>query len=140
MLTIATLGAGSERYYLRSSLEYAIDEYYVRGEDRGHWIGEGCRGARLVGRSHRPRTWQSGVGRPVASGWREPRGRALGKRRPGFDFTFSAPKGVSLIGLLGDPATYARGAGGHDSAVARALGYFGTKCRLRAPWPRRHEV
>ncbi len=34
VLTIAMLSAGSERYYVRSAFD-AIDEYYVKGEERG---------------------------------------------------------------------------------------------------------
>ena len=122
MLTIATLGAGSERYYLRSSFD-AIDEYYVRGEERGHWTGRGAETLRLSGEV---------TARDLSAvlDGRSPRdggslvARAPGKRRAGFDFTFSAPKGVSLIGLLGDAATSQQVLAGHESAVAQALGYL----------------
>ena len=41
--------------------------------------------------------------------------------RPGRDLTFSAPKSVSLIGLVGGDA---RVVGAHDRAVARTLAWF----------------
>jgi conjugative relaxase-like TrwC/TraI family protein len=122
MLTIATLGAGSERYYLRSSFD-AIDEYYVRGEERGHWAG---RGAEMLGLSGEvtPEALSAVLdGRSPADGGSLV-ARSLGKRRAGFDFTFSAPKGVSLMGLLGDAATSQQVLAGHESAVAQALGYL----------------
>ena len=43
-------------------------------------------------------------------------------RLPGFDLTFSAPKGVSLLLALGDPATSQLVREAHDRAVAAAVG------------------
>jgi conjugative relaxase-like TrwC/TraI family protein len=122
MLTIATLGAGSERYYMRSSFD-AIDEYYVRGEERGHWTGRGAEALGLSGEVTAEALTAVLDGRAPADGGSLV-ARSLGKRRAGFDFTFSAPKGVSLIGLLGDAATSAQVLAGHQSAVAQALGYL----------------
>ena len=56
-------------------------------------------------------------------------GRRLGRRtreggihhRPGRDLTFSAPKSVSLVALIGGDA---RVVDAHDRAVTRALGWF----------------
>jgi len=43
---------------------------------------------------------------------------------PGYDLTFSAPKGVSLLFALGDPALMFEVRRAHDAAVAGALGYW----------------
>ena len=48
MLSIGVLGASSERYYIRSAFD-AIDEYYVRGEERGYWMGNGAASLGLSG-------------------------------------------------------------------------------------------
>jgi conjugative relaxase-like TrwC/TraI family protein len=45
-------------------------------------------------------------------------------RLPGFDLTFSAPKGVSLLFALADPRTSRLVREAHDRAVAAALGYL----------------
>ena len=124
MLTIAMLSAGSERYYVRSAFD-AIDEYYVKGEERGYWVGKGSEALGLSGEvsaedlravleARSPSDGRSLVSAPAAPG----------RSRPGFDFTFSAPKGVSLIGLLGDPATSKEVLAAHQSAVAQSLGYL----------------
>ena len=43
-----------------------------------------------------------------------------GRRRPGLFMTFSAPKGVSLIGLLGDDTTAGQVRAAHRQAVRRS--------------------
>ena len=53
-----------------------------------------------------------------------PTSASKGRSRPGFDLTFSAPKGVSLLGLLAEPATAKEVIAAHSSAVAQALGYL----------------
>jgi len=124
VLTIAMLSAGSERYYVRSAFD-AIDEYYVKGEERGYWVGKGSEALGLSGEvgaediravleARSPSDGMSLVSAPAAPG----------RSRAGFDFTFSSPKGVSLIGLLGDPATSKEVLAAHQSAVAQALGYL----------------
>jgi conjugative relaxase-like TrwC/TraI family protein len=45
-------------------------------------------------------------------------------RLPGFDLTFSAPKGISLLFALSDPRTSLLVREAHDRAVAAALGYL----------------
>ena len=124
MLTIATLSAGSERYYVRSAFD-AIDEYYVRGEEHGYWVGRGSETLGLSGEVG-PEDLKAVLGAcsPADGSSLVAAKAALGHSRPGFDLTFSSPKGVSLIGLLGDPATSAQVLAAHDSAVGQALGYL----------------
>jgi conjugative relaxase-like TrwC/TraI family protein len=124
VLTIANLSAGSERYYLRSALD-SIDEYYVRGEERGYWVGRGADSLGLSGEVAAEDL------RAVLEARSPSDGKSLvsvaashGRSRPGFDLTFSAPKGVSLVGFLGEPATSKQVLEAHHSAVAQALGYL----------------
>lgn len=42
----------------------------------------------------------------------------------GFDLTWSAPKSISLLFGLSDPATSAVARGIHEDAVTQALGYL----------------
>lgn len=46
------------------------------------------------------------------------------KRVAGFDLTWSAPKSISLLFGLSDPATSAVARGIHEDAVTQALGYL----------------
>ncbi|HLZ37926.1 MAG TPA: relaxase domain-containing protein [Mycobacteriales bacterium] len=43
---------------------------------------------------------------------------------PGYDLTFSAPKGVSLLFALADPGLSVMVRRAHDAAVAAAVGYL----------------
>ena len=66
------------------------------------------------------RCWTAGTPTPVGlcCGFGEQ------DRLPGFDLTFSAPKGVSLLFALGDERTSLLVREAHDRAVAAALGYL----------------
>ena len=123
MLSIGKLGRGAEGYYLRSVAAGVEDYYLGGGEATGYWVGRGS--ARL------------GLSGPVQAedlqatlDGRHPRSRQsiLWIRRvdrlPGFDLTFSAPKGVSLLFALSDPRTSLVVREAHDRAVAAALGYL----------------
>ena len=119
------LGAGSERYYLRSAFD-AIDEYYVRGEERGYWLGNGAASLGLSGEV-------AAVDLHAVLGGCSPfngesmlaRSASKGRSRPGFDLTFSAPKGVSLLGLLAEPATAKEVIAAHTSHTAARPGTVG---------------
>jgi conjugative relaxase-like TrwC/TraI family protein len=54
----------------------------------------------------------------------EPLGRLAAKRVPGFDLTFSAPKSVSVLYGVGDPAVRGVIRRAHETAVRDALGYL----------------
>ncbi|MGH9128829.1 MAG: MobF family relaxase [Acidimicrobiales bacterium] len=124
MLSIARLGRSRERYYLDKVARGAEDYYTGAGEAPGHWAGGGA--ATL------------GLDAKVAEddlsavlGGRNPRtdeplvpGAGTARRRVGFDLTFSAPKGVSLAGLLGPPEMSRAVSEAHAGAVADALGYL----------------
>ena len=133
MLSIGKLATGQARYYLDQaearvdavqSVGDGIEDYYAGGaEARGEWCGAaatalGLDGAvdgdalRRVLAGHRP--WSDA---PL----RDPRSRA---RVAGFDLTFSAPKSVSVIFGLADPALRSAVRQAHDAAVTEAFGYL----------------
>ncbi|HEX8101501.1 MAG TPA: MobF family relaxase [Solirubrobacteraceae bacterium] len=130
-MSIGKLSADQATYYLDQaearadvveSVGGGIEEYYVGGrEARGEWLGDGAAALRLAG----------GVDgdalREVLAGM-GPDGEPLRKSRApvrvaGFDLTFSAPKSVSVVFGLGEPAVQAQVRYAHDRAVREAIGY-----------------
>jgi conjugative relaxase-like TrwC/TraI family protein len=138
MLSLAKLGRGREDYYLRSVGADASQYYSERGEVAGGWVGGGAEVLGLQGRVQDQALlavlagYEPGAERRDA-GWA---GRRLvappraGKRMPGFDACFKAPKSVSLLWAFGDGIQV----GGrtldqvvemaHDEAVREALVYL----------------
>ena len=124
VLSIGKLGRGQERYYLNTVARGVEDYYLGSGEAPGRWIGEG---AALLGLSGVVRADQL---RAVLDG-RDPAGDGGSlitvrrkDRLAGFDLTFSAPKGVSLLFALGTPEVSLAVRRAHDAAVGQALGYL----------------
>jgi conjugative relaxase-like TrwC/TraI family protein len=138
MLSLAKLGRGREDYYLRSVGADASRYYSERGEVAGAWLGGGTADLGLHGQVQDQALLAvlAGYGpdaRPEGAGWA---GRQLvsppgsGKRMPGFDACWKAPKSVSLLWAFGDRIQL----GGrtldqviesaHDEAVRDALGYL----------------
>ena len=124
VLSIGKLGADSPAYYLGKVAAHMDDYYAVRGEAPGRWSGraadrlglsgdvDGEQLAALLGGAD-PRTGQSllaGVSHP--------------KRVPGLDLAFSAPKGLSVLWALSNPADQARLRAAHRAAVADALAWL----------------
>jgi len=138
VLSLAKLGRGREDYYLRSVGADASQYYSERGEVAGAWTGGGVEVLGLQGQVQDQALlavlagYEPGAERREA-GWV---GRRLvappktGKRLPGFDACFKAPKSVSLLWAFGDRIEV----GGrpldqvieqaHDEAVGAALGYL----------------
>jgi conjugative relaxase-like TrwC/TraI family protein len=133
MLSIGKLAAGQAEYYLeqaRGSVTRAgavgsgVEDYYVGGgEAPGVWMGDGAALLRLSG----------GVGddglRRALSGEHPATGASLGrqtggKRVPGLDVTWSAPKSVSVLFGIGDDRVGGVVQAAHDRAVADAFGYL----------------
>jgi conjugative relaxase-like TrwC/TraI family protein len=120
VLSIGKLAPGQHEYYL-DTVARGTEEYYTaEGEVPGRWTGRSVRhlglvgevtaedlGAVLSGRAH------DGGERLVAA-----QGRP---RTPGFDFTFSAPKSVSLLWALGPPEVARHVRDAHDAAVDAAI-------------------
>ncbi len=120
MLSIGRLGTtGGADYYLEK-VANSVDDYYLgRGEAPGQWIGATAEQLGLVGQI------DSDALRNLLAGT-APDGASLGvqlrpERRPGFDLTFSAPKGVSLLWALGSEDVRGTISAAHDQAVEAVL-------------------
>ena len=138
MLSLAKLGRGREDYYLRAVGADASQYYSERGEVAGLWLGGGAEVLDLQGRVQDQALLAVLAGyepsaMPDGAGWKGQRLVAppkTGKRTPGFDACFKAPKSVSLLWAFGDRVQV----GGrtldrvvemaHDEAVREALGYL----------------
>jgi conjugative relaxase-like TrwC/TraI family protein len=120
MLSIGKLGAsGGAEYYL-DKVANSVDDYYLgRGEAPGRWIGAASEQMGLAGEV------DGSILRNLLSG-RSPTGEHLGlqlrpERRPGYDLTFSAPKGVSLLWAVGPEDLPGTISDAHDRAVVAVL-------------------
>jgi conjugative relaxase-like TrwC/TraI family protein len=122
VLTLGKLGHGQEAYYL-DSVASGIEDYYAgEGEAPGRWMGSGSEELGLSGEVEAAQLRRVLAAEHPASG--EPLVSLRGGRRiPGFDLTFSAPKSVSLLWALSDPATRRVVRECHERAVAAALDY-----------------
>ncbi|MGE0727725.1 MAG: MobF family relaxase [Acidimicrobiia bacterium] len=111
-------GAGAGEYYVAEPGGY----YVAAGEPPGRWFGDGA--ARLgLGVSFDDAAFVSVLaGIDPSSGVELGRPFGEGSVR-GYDVTFSAPKSVSLLAALGDPAVQAEVRAAHDAAVDAVLGY-----------------
>jgi conjugative relaxase-like TrwC/TraI family protein len=123
MLSIGKLGAaGGAEYYL-DKMANSVDDYYLgRGEAPGQWVGKAAAGLGLVGQVDPEDLRNLLAGRSLD-------GEALGVqvqpgRRPGYDLTFSAPKGVSLLWAFGAPDVRGAISAGHDRAVASVIDHL----------------
>lgn len=133
MLSLGKLAATPDagRYYVRRVASGREDYYAGHGEAPGSWIGAGSAQLGLGGRVE-----AEGITRLLAA--QDPAtGRAL--RRPlrdgavaGFDLCFKAPKSVSLVFGIAEPAVSGQVRDGHDAAVGDALAYLErTACVVR---------
>lgn len=120
MLSIGAMSSGQGEYYIGLGQE----DYYTKGgEPPGKWIGRGAAAVGLVGQ----------VGdadfRNVLTGFL-PNGQTAIQNaghkdhQAGWDFTFSAPKSVSVIWSQADPSTRKIIQTAHETAVRRAISYL----------------
>ncbi len=124
VLSIGKLGRGQEGYYLQAVARGVEDYYLGSGEAPGRWIGGGCGGLGLSGRVGADALRAVLDGRSPADPQRSLISHRRPDRLPGYDLTFSAPKGVSLLFALGRPELMLEVRRAHDAAVAAALGYL----------------
>src|ERR1019366_5023030 len=116
MLSIGRLGsAGGAEYYL-DKVTNSVDDYYLgRGEAPGKWIGVASEQLGLDGQVY-AQALRNLLAGTSASG--ESLGMQLRpERRPGYDLTFSAPKGISLLWALGPGNVPGTISDAHDRAV-----------------------
>jgi conjugative relaxase-like TrwC/TraI family protein len=123
MLSIGKLGAaGGAEYYL-DKVANNVDDYYLgRGESPGQWVGRAAAELGLAGQV------DPGDLRNLLAGLSVD-GEALGLqvqpgRRPGYDLTFSAPKGVSLLWAFGTADVRHAISMAHDRAVASVIDHL----------------
>lgn len=116
MMSVAPVAsAGSAAGYYSNS-----DNYYFLGNLQSLWLGEGAKALGLEGSVR-------GDNLTAVLEGRLPDGSRLGKEingnhvhRPGHDLTFSAPKSVSILGLIGGDKEMVEA---HNHAVRVAAGY-----------------
>ena len=125
MMSVAPVAsAGSAAGYYSNS-----DNYYFLGNLQSLWLGEGAKELGLEGNV------RGGDLTAVLEG-RLPDGSRLGREingnhvhRPGHDLTFSAPKSVSILGLIGGDKEMVEA---HNHAVQVAAGYVEKLISARA--------
>lgn len=112
------------KYYL----DLSQGDYYLKGgEPPGHWLGRGASLLGLSGEVEREKLEELSGGFHPFSGEKlvQNAGRTSGRgHHPGWDFTFSAPKSVSLAWALSDPATREAITAAHEKAVRFAFSYL----------------
>ncbi len=123
MLSIGRLGASGGADYYLDKVANNVDDYYLgRGEAPGQWIGGAAEKLGLVGQV------EAEALRNLLAGT-SAQGEALGLqvqpgRRPGYDLTFSAPKGVSLLWAFGSEELRDTISAAHDQAITAVLDHL----------------
>ena len=131
MLSIGRLTVEQSRYYERQVAQGRDDYYSGRGESPGRWTGGGAETLLLGGRVDDEGFMALMEGRDPGTGERL---RRVGGRSKvaAFDLTFSAPKSVSVLFAIGEPALAGVLVDAHESAADAALGYLEREaCRVR---------
>jgi conjugative relaxase-like TrwC/TraI family protein len=131
VLSIGKLTVEQSRYYERQVAQGRDDYYARRGESPGRWTGRGSEVLGLAGEVDKDGFAALMEGRDPASGERLKRvgGRS---KVAAFDLTFSAPKSVSVLFAVGEPAVSRALVEAHEAAVDAALDYLEREtCRVR---------
>lgn len=132
MLSISNVkeGASAASYYEQT------DDYYIRGQAKGGWFGHGADVLGLVGAVDAT-AFTEALGGQLPDGTRIH--RAAGGHRGGLDMTFSAPKSVSLMGImLGDDRVMEA----HKQAVLKTLKIAESMagCRVTSTGNTEHQI
>jgi conjugative relaxase-like TrwC/TraI family protein len=131
VLSIGKLTVEQSRYYERQVAHGRDDYYSGRGESPGRWTGAGAETLRLGGRVDDDGFMALMDGCDPGTGDRLKRvgGRS---KVAAFDLTFSAPKSVSVLFAIGEPALAGALVEAHESAVDAAVRYLEREaCRVR---------
>ena len=116
---------GGADYYL-DKVANSVDDYYLgRGEAPGQWVGATAERLGLVGQVEAEALGNLLAGTSAS-------GESLGtqlrpERRPGYDLTFSAPKGISLLWAFGPDHVRDAISTAHDRAVGAVLDHLSTE-------------
>jgi len=121
MLSIGKVTAGNENYYEQQVAQGREDYYSGRGEAPGQWAGKAAEELGLHGQVTAEQFGQV-IGQHVDPGTGEQL-RAPSKVHA-LDFTFSAPKSVSVLYAVGDEETRTAVREAHEHAVDAAMGYM----------------
>jgi conjugative relaxase-like TrwC/TraI family protein len=120
VLSIGRLGAAGGADYYLDKVANSVDDYYLgRGEAPGRWIGAAANRLGLSGEVEPDALRNLLVG--MSASGDDLGARLTVGRRPGYDLTFSAPKGVSLLWALGPEDVRESISIGHDRAVVAVL-------------------
>ncbi len=131
MLSIGKLTLEQSRYYERQVAQGRDDYYSGRGESPGRWTGRGGEVLGLAGEVDKDGFAALMEGRHP--GTRERLKRVGGRSKvAAFDLTFSAPKSVSVLFAVAEPALSRALVEAHEAAVDAALAYLECEaCRVR---------
>ena len=124
MLSIGVLHSSAQ-----AGSYYAQDDYYTKDSagEPSQWDGRGAESLGLSGPVDRAQ-FEALLNGELPNGVVLKRGQQ-GKHQPGWDLTFSAPKSVSLLALVGDDSRVIEA---HNLAVTEALRYLeATTARAR---------
>ena len=113
------LSVGSVKSASGAAAYYAADNYYTKDESEtaGEWFGKGAEALDLKGDVD-AKTFEAVLAGELPNG--EKLSGGAKEHRPGFDLTFSAPKSVSLIALVGKDERLITA---HDDAVKATLSW-----------------
>lgn len=116
MLSIGVLHSSAQ-----AGIYYAQDDYYTKDSagEPSRWHGKGAETLGLVGPVDRTQ-FEALLNGELPNGVVLRRGQE-GKHQPGWDLTFSAPKSVSLVALVGEDSRVVEA---HNLAVTEALRYL----------------
>jgi len=124
MLSIGKVAPDNKTYHLEQIADSAEEYYSGRGEADGHWIGIEIGTYELGGKVRSQEFLQ------LLEGVREPKTNELyaksftRRENLAYDFTFSAPKSVSLMYAAGDQQVKAQVIEAHDAAVRAGYAYM----------------
>jgi conjugative relaxase-like TrwC/TraI family protein len=140
VISIAMLSGGAARatYYVERAAECHPSGYYLDdAEPAGRWCGHGAGALGLARSIDRPRAavfaglldgrlpdGTHAAGPVMRRNPDDPDGPKIDIRRCGLDVVVSAPKSVSVLFALADPAVSAVVVAAHERAVDEALGYL----------------
>ncbi len=121
-------GPDAGAYYLDDPGDYYLDE----SEPKGRWHGRGAAALGLVGDIDDAAFLQVMAGHDPRTGGSVLLGRRYSERSVrGFDITASAPKSVSVLFAVGDPATRTAALAAHDTAVATMIAWIESHAHTR---------
>ncbi|MFM1356638.1 MobF family relaxase [Yersinia enterocolitica] len=112
MLSIAPIAAGAAQYYTDA------DNYYFLGSMDSRWLGEGAESLGLSGRVEDVAFAEVLAGRLPNGDSLERMENGKNVHRPGYDLTLSAPKSVSILGIVGGDSRMIEAHNAAVSAVA----------------------